>query len=213
MKIAIVIYHEFTALDVIGPYEVLAGLPDTEVSFLATSAGPISADNGLIVMPTATPQSLPDPDIVLVGGSSKPFGPLQDEALLSWLRQAAETATWMASVCTGSLVYAAAGLLAGRRATTHWAAREVLTAMGVEVSTDRVVFDGRFVSGAGVSAGIDMALTLTARMHGDDVAEATQLAIEYDPQPPFDCGSPEKAGPAVVQRVMDMFAASAGVDL
>jgi transcriptional regulator GlxA family with amidase domain len=209
MRIAVAIYEDFTALDVIGPYEVLAGLPDVELDFLATSAGPIRSDNGLIVTPTATPESLPDPDIMLIGGSSKPFGPLQDEALLAWVRQASDSATWMASVCTGALVYGAAGVIKGRKATTHWAAREALPAMGVEMSTDRVVFDGNFVSGAGVSAGIDMALSLAARIYGDETAKAVQLAIEYDPQPPFDSGSPEKAGPETMQLVMEMFAASA----
>lgn len=207
MKIAFVLYDKFTALDLVGPYEVLANWPDADVHFVATSAGPITADAGLIVTPTASPESIPDPDVVLVPGSSRPLGPLQDEALLAWVRQAAGGATWMASVCTGAMVYAAAGLLAGRRATTHWAARDALAAMGAEVSTDRVVFDDPFVSGAGVSAGIDMALALTARVYGSDAAETVQLAIEYDPQPPFDAGSPEKAGPVVVQRVLDQFAA------
>ena len=208
MKIAFVLYDKFTALDLVGPYEVLANWPDAEVHFVATSPGPIMADAGLIVSPTASPESIPDPDLVLVPGSSRPFGPLQDQALLDWVKQAAESATWMASVCTGATVYAAAGLLAGRRATTHWAARDVLAAMGAEVSTERVVFDDPFVSGAGVSAGIDMALALTARIYGPDAAETVQLAIEYDPQPPFDSGSPEKAGPVVVQRVLDRFAAA-----
>jgi transcriptional regulator GlxA family with amidase domain len=116
----------------------------------------------------------------------------------------------MASVCTGAAVYAAAGLLEGRRATTHWAFRDALAGMGVAVSNDRVVFDEPFVSGAGVSAGVDMALELTARVHGDDAARRIQLAIEYDPQPPFDAGSPEKAGPELVQSTLEGFAAAAG---
>lgn len=209
--IACVLYDHFTALDLIGPYEVLGGWPDSELRFLAISDGPVVSDNGLIVTPTDTPATLSRPDVVLVPGSSRPLGPLADEALLDWVRGAAETATWMASVCTGASIYAAAGLLAGRRATTHWVFREPLAAMGVEVSTDRVVFDGRFVSGAGVSAGIDMALALTARVHGDDVAKQIQLAIEYDPQPPFDAGAAEKASPEILEATRAALMAAAGV--
>ena len=207
MRIAFVLYDRFTALDLVGPYEVIANWPDAEVHFIATEAGPIRADAGLVVSPTATPDSLPDPDLVLVPGSSQPLGPLGDGALLDWVRQSSRSATWMASVCTGAGVYAAAGLLEGHRATTHWAFRDALAEMGVDVSSDRVVFDDPYVSGAGVAAGIDMALALTARVHGDDIARRIQLAIEYDPQPPFDAGSPEKAGPELVQATLEAFAA------
>jgi len=140
------------------------------------------------------------------------MGPLQDQALLDWVRHAARSATWLASVCTGAGVYAAAGPLTGRRATTHWAFRDVLASMGVEVSAGRVVVDAPFISGAGVSAGIDMALTLTARVHGEDLARRIQLMIEYDPQPPFDAGSPEKAGSDLVASTLAQFAAAAGGD-
>jgi cyclohexyl-isocyanide hydratase len=208
MRVAFVLYDQFTALDLVGPYEVIAAWPGAEVHFVATEAGPIRADAGLIVSPTDTPVSLPDPDLVLVPGSSRPLGPLGDHPLLEWLKGASESATWMVSVCTGAAVYAAAGLLEGRRATTHWAFRDALAGMGVAVSADRVVFDDPFVSAAGVSAGVDMALELTARVHGDDVARRIQLAIEYDPQPPFDAGSPEKAGPELVQSTLEGFAAA-----
>jgi transcriptional regulator GlxA family with amidase domain len=140
------------------------------------------------------------------------MGPLQDHALLDWVRHAARSATWLASVCTGAGVYGAAGLLNGRRATTHWAFRDVLASMGVDVATERVVVDAPFISGAGVSAGIDMALTLTARVHGDELARRIQLMIEYDPQPPFDAGSPEKAGPDLVTSTLAQFASAAGGD-
>jgi transcriptional regulator GlxA family with amidase domain len=211
MKIACVLYDQFTALDLIGPYEVIGSWPGAELRYLATSDAPVVSDHGLKVIPTDTPATLPDPDIVLVPGSSKPLGPLADQALLDWVRGAAEGATWMASVCTGAGVYAAAGLLAGKRATTHWAFREPLAAMGVEVSTDRVVFDGKFVSGAGVSAGIDMALALTANVHGDEIAQEIQLAIEYDPQPPFDVGAPEKAPPEILEATRAALMEAAGV--
>jgi len=210
MDIAFVVYDGFTALDLVGPYEVMAGWPDARVRFLATTAGAVRADAGLTVVPTDTPDSLPAPDLVVIPGSSRPFGPLQDHALLDWVKQAARSATWLASVCTGSGVYAAAGLLAGRRATTHWAFREVLASMGVEVVAERVVIDEPFISGAGVSAGIDMALTLTGRVHGADVARRLQLMLEYDPQPPFDAGSPEKAGAELVASTLALFAAGAG---
>jgi len=210
MEIAFVLYDGFTGLDLIGPYEVIGAWPDARVRFVATRPGPVTADAGLTVVPTDTPASFPGPDVIVIPGSSRPFGPLQDAALLDWVRKAAPSATWLASVCTGAGVYAAAGLLAGRRATTHWAFREALASMGVHVSADRVVVDEPFVSGAGVSSGIDMALALTARVHGPDMARRIQLMIEYDPQPPFDAGSPEKAGLDLVAAALAAFAAGAG---
>ena len=212
MDIAFVLYDDFTGLDLVGPYEVIGAWPDARVRFVATTERPVKADGGLVVLPTDTPGSLPNPDLVVIPGSSRPMGPLQDQALLDWVRHAARSATWLASVCTGAGVYAAAGLLKGRRATTHWAFRDVLASMGVEVSAERVVVDAPFISGAGVSAGIDMALTLTARVHGEDLARRIQLMIEYDPQPPFDAGSPEKAGPDLVASTLAQFAAAAGGD-
>jgi transcriptional regulator GlxA family with amidase domain len=204
MKIAYVIYPDFTALDLIGPYEVISLWPDVELHWVATTPGPILSDHGLAVLPTTTPAGLPDPDVVVMPGSSKPLGPLDDKILLDWVRQVTPTATWMASACTGSAVYGAAGVLKGRRATTHWGFRENLRAMGVDVVGDRVVFDGHFVTGAGVSAGIDMALALTARVHGDELAKAIQLGIEYDPEPQFDAGSPDKASASTLRLAMRM---------
>jgi transcriptional regulator GlxA family with amidase domain len=159
--------------------------------------------------PTATLDSLTDPDLVLVPGSGNPMPALNDKALLAWVRHVSKHATWMASVCTGASIYAAAGILAGRRATTHWAFRDVLASMGVNVRPDRVVFDEPFVSGAGTSAGIDMALALTGRVHGPATAEAIQLVIEYDPQPPFDAGSPDKANDQVKRAAGKILAAAA----
>jgi transcriptional regulator GlxA family with amidase domain len=204
VKIAYVLYPDFTALDLIGPYEVISVWPDVELHWVATTPGPIRTDHGLAMLPTATPADLPDPDVVVIPGSSKPLGPLKDEVLLDWVRSVAPTAQWLASACTGSGVYGAAGVLKGRRATTHWGFRENLKAMGVEVVADRVVFDGPFVTGAGVSAGIDMALALTARVHGDELAKAIQLGIEYDPQPLFDVGAPEKADASTLRLAARM---------
>jgi transcriptional regulator GlxA family with amidase domain len=204
MKIAYVLYPDFTALDLIGPYEVISLWPDVELHWVATTPGPIYSDHGMAVLPTATPADLPDPDVVVIPGSSKPLGPLDDEVLLDWVRQVTPNATWLASACTGSAVYGAAGVLAGRRATTHWGFRENLRAMGVDVVGERVVFDGPFVTGAGVSAGIDMALALTARVHGEELAKAIQLGIEYDPQPPFSSGSPDTASASTLRLTTRM---------
>jgi len=204
MKIAYVLYPDFTALDLIGPYEVISVWPDVELYWVATTPGPIRTDHGLAMLPTATPADLPDPNVVVIPGSSKPLGPLKDELLLDWVRSVAPTAQWLTSACTGSGVYGAAGVLQGRRATTHWGFRENLKAMGVDVVADRVVFDGPFVTGAGVSAGIDMALALTARVHGDELAKAIQLGIEYDPQPLFDVGAPEKADASTLRLAARM---------
>jgi len=209
MKIAFVLYDQFTALDLVGPYEVIARWPGAEGQFVATAPDPVRADAGLVVSPTGTLDSLTAPDLVVVPGSGNPMPALNDQALLDWVKHASQHATWMASVCTGASIYAAAGLLASRRANTHWAFRDVLASMGVNVCPDRVVFDEPFVSCAGVSAGIDMALALTGRVHGPAAAEAIQLVIEYDPQPPFDAGAPHKATDQAKQAAGTMLAAAA----
>ena len=193
MKIAYVVYPDFTGLDLVGPYEVISRWPDAEVHFVARSLDPVRCDVGLTVVPTDTPDSLPDPDLIVVPGSGNPLPVLDDHVLVDWLRAAAPGCQWTASVCTGAGLYAAAGLLEGKKTTTHWGFRDNLRAMGVEVVGDRVVWQGNHISGAGVSAGIDMALALTERVHGRKLAESLQLVIEYDPQPPFDTGSPTKA--------------------
>jgi transcriptional regulator GlxA family with amidase domain len=193
MKTAFVLYPDFTALDPIGPYEVISRWPDAEVHFLASSLEPVRCDQGLTVIPTDTPGTFPDPELIVVPGSGKPVPVMSDQVLIDWLRAAAPNCKWTASVCTGAGLYAAAGLLEGKTTTTHWGFRDNLRAMGIEVVADRVVWQGNHVSGAGVSAGIDMALSLTDRVHGRKLAESLQLVIEYDPQPPFDSGSPTKA--------------------
>jgi len=199
MRIAIVLYDRLTALDAIGPYEVLARLPGAEVTFVGHAVGPLRTDTkalGLVV--DAAFEDLPDPDILLVPGGPGQALLMEDERLLGWLRTADATSTWTTSVCTGSLLLGAAGLLEGKRATSHWLALEQLRAFGAEPVEGRWVVDGKVVTAAGVSAGIDMALHLVATIAGPEVAQAIQLGIEYDPQPPFDAGSPNKAPEAIV---------------
>jgi transcriptional regulator GlxA family with amidase domain len=208
VKLAFVIYDQFTLLDLAGPLEVLRGWPSAQVSYVASSVAPVTTDSGVQVQPTATIDQLRDPDVVLVPGTGRPDLMLTDDALTGWLRTVAETAQWMASVCTGAGLLAAAGLLRGRRATTHWAYRTELAAMGVEVVDERVVFDGRIVTAAGASAGIDMALALIGRELGPRIAKVVQLAIEYDPQPPYDSGSPAKAGAEITSRSFALLAAA-----
>jgi putative intracellular protease/amidase len=200
MKIAILLYDRFTALDAIGPYEVLSRLPDASLTFVAQAAGPVHTDNGILtLLAESAIDDLEPPDIVLVPGGPGEVTARAGGPVLDWLRCVHETSTWTTSVCTGSLILAAAGLLQGKRATSHWLALEQLGRVGAVPVADRVVFDGKLVTAAGVSAGIDMALTLAARIAGDQVAQAIQLSIEYDPHPPFDAGSPTKAPADVVQ--------------
>jgi len=193
MKVGFVVYPDFTALDLVGPYEVISRWPGAEVHFVASSPDPVRCDSGLTVLPSDTPATLPDPDLIVIPGSGNPLPVLGDQVLIEWLRAAGPKCAWTASVCTGSGLYAVAGLLEGKSTATHWGFRDYLKALGVTVVPDRVVWEGTHVSGAGVSAGIDMALSLTERVHGREIAEALQLIIEYDPAPPFDSGSPAKA--------------------
>jgi putative intracellular protease/amidase len=202
MDIAILIYPRFTALDAIGPYEVLSRLPEAKVTFVAEHATPLRTDTGqLAVVADAALHELPHPDIVLVPGGPGQSALMDDAPLHEWLREAHETSTWTTSVCTGSLVLAAAGLLAGKRATSNWQALDALRDLGADVAEERVVFDGKLATCAGVTAGIDMALELVARIGGDELAQAIQLGLEYDPHPPFDAGSPHKAPAEIVEAV------------
>ena len=205
MRIAILIFDKLTALDAIGPYEVLSRLPGADLRFVAKEAGTKRTDTGALgVSADLSLDELADPDIVLVPGGEGNRPLLEDERVLDWLRGAHETSTWTTSVCTGSLVLAAAGILEGKRATSHWAYRDELRRGGAEPVAERVVVDGKVVTAAGVSAGIDMALTLAALECGEDVARAIQLGIEYDPDPPFDAGSPEKADPQLVEVIREL---------
>jgi transcriptional regulator GlxA family with amidase domain len=202
MQIAILIFEKLTALDAIGPYEVLRSVPDWEVKFVGPSKGPIRTDSGALGLNADYALAeVTDPDIVLVPGGEGNRPLMEDQAVLGWLRDVDETSKWTTSVCTGSLVLGAAGLLKGKRATTHWLYLERLREFGADPVGERFVEDGKVITAAGVSAGIDMALHLVAREVGPEVAQAVQLGIEYDPQPPFDTGSPAKAPAQIVETV------------
>jgi transcriptional regulator GlxA family with amidase domain len=193
MEIAIPLYDRFTALDAVGPYEVLWRLPGARVRWVGAEARPYATDRGLQLVAEATLDDVPAPDILVVPGGTGTRDALGDELLVDWIRAAHATSTWTTSVCTGALLLGAAGVLDGLRATTHWAYMDDLARYGAEATSQRVVAQGKVVTSAGVSSGIDMALSLAAEIAGADVAQAIQLRIEYDPMPPFDSGSVAKA--------------------
>ena len=199
MQIAIVLYDRFTALDAIGPYQVLTNLPGAEVLFVAERPGLIADEEGILKLEVeAALANVPHPDVIVVPGGPGQDDQMQDGPVHAWLRGADQTSTWTTSVCTGSLILAAAGLLAGRSATSYWLALGELGRYGANPVAQRVVFDGKYVTAAGVSSGIDMALALAGRIAGDRTAQAIQLGIEYDPQPPYDAGSPDRAPAEIV---------------
>src|SRR4051794_3913152 len=204
MKIAILLYDKLTALDAIGPYEVLSRIPGAEVAFVGKQQGEVRTDTAALGLTVDVALSeLDSAEIVLVPGGAGTRPLLADEEVLGWLREIDQTTRWTTSVCTGSLVLAAAGLLEGRAATCHWIWRDTLAAFGAEPADRRVVVEGKYVTAAGVASGIDMALELVRLEAGDEVAQAIQLGIEYDPDPPFDAGSPAKADPAIVELLRE----------
>ena len=208
MQIAIPLYDRFTALDAVGPYEVLSRIPGADLKFVATEAGPYKTDNGMLTMlAEASLDDVPQPDILCVPGGWGTREAISDERLVGWIRKAHETTQWTTSVCTGSLLLGAAGILDGLEATSHWLELETLAEMGAHPTEQRVVEQGKVITSAGVSSGIDMALFLLGKISGDEFAQTIQLLIEYDPQPPFDAGSTSKAPPEMVQRIRDLAAA------
>ena len=205
MKVAFLIFDGITALDAIGPYEVLSRLPGAELEFVAAEPGVKRTDTGRLGLEAAKAiEEVPEPDIVLVPGGEGNRALMADERVLDWLRAAHAQSTWTTSVCTGSLVLGAAGILEGKRATSHWAYRDTLRQFGAEPVAERFVEDGKVLTAAGVAAGIDMALHLSTLLAGPEVAQAIQLGIEYDPDPPHDAGSPEKAPPEIVELIRSL---------
>ncbi len=208
MQVAYLLYDRFTALDITGPHDVLNSVPGNESIFVAEQPGPIRNESDtLSLVADASLDEIPNPDIVVVPGGFGNRMLLEHEPLHEWIRGVHETSTWTTSVCTGSLLLAAAGLLDGAPATTHWLARDVLAELGAKPVADRVVQHGKIITAAGVSSGIDMALGLVTKINGKEVAQAVQLGIEYDPEPPQDAGSPEKAPPEIVELVTAAFEA------
>ncbi len=206
MQIAIPLFDRFTALDAVGPYEVLSRLPGAQITFVGERTGPVRTDTGrLAITVDATLSELDAPDVLLVPGGPGTRAMLERGPLHEWIAAVHPGTQWTTSVCTGSLILGTAGVLEGLEATTHWAALHELAPLCARAVGDRrIVEQGKVVTAAGVSAGIDMALWLAARIAGEDVAKAIQLGIEYDPQPPFDCGSVAKADPAIVELLADM---------
>ncbi|MEY9857457.1 putative intracellular protease/amidase [Catenulispora sp. GAS73] len=209
-RLAIPLFPGFMPLDFVGPYDVLRFLPDTEVVFVATEPGPVrGADGGFALEAQATPEDITTCDILLVPGGRGTRDYAARKPLTDWIARIHETTTWTTSVCTGSLLLGAAGILTGLDATTHWNAIPELEAFGAHYTPDRVVRRGKVVTAAGVSSGIDMALTLAGLIEGDEFAKAVQLWIEYDPQPPYDTGSVAKAGAELVARTPGLIAGGA----
>ena len=207
MNIAILLYDGMTALDAMGPYEVLAAMPGAEINFVAKKAGIITTDNGIpLLNAEKTLADVPAPDMFLIPGGPDVSHVAADEEVLAWIRKAHETTKWSTSVCTGALILGAAGVLEGLEATTHWMMHDQLRELGATPTLQRVIQQGKVFTAAGVSSGIDMALTLAAVEYGDDVAQEIQLIIEYDPEPPFNAGSPLKAPESVVNSLKAKFA-------
>jgi putative intracellular protease/amidase len=205
MRVAIVLFEGVTALDAIGPYEVLQRLPNGSVHFVGHRVGEVRTDNGFLGLTVdATFDSITDPDVVLVPGGIGTRALVHDQPILSWIREAHATSRYTTSVCTGSLLLGAAGLLDGLEATTHFGALPLLANYGAKPTSRRVVEQGKLITAAGVSSGIDMALTLAERLTDETTAKALQLMIEYDPQPPHDAGSLGKVEPSVVARVQEL---------
>jgi len=209
MRIAILLFDRLAAQDAIGPYEVMRCVPGWEVELVGARRGEVRAEGGLGLTVDRELGEASEPDIVVVPGGEGSEAVAEDEATLAWLRAADERTKWTTSVCTGALILGAAGLLEGKRATSNWLFLERLREFGADPVGGRFVEDGKTITAAGVTAGLDMALHLVGREAGPEVAQAVQLGIEYDPDPPFDAGSPEKAPAAIVEAVTAFSRASA----
>ena len=206
MRISFLIFPHVTQLDLMGPAQVLSRLPNAEIQLVAKTLAPVPTDSGFPIHPTHDFAAAGRPDILCVPGGFGTAAVMEDAESLAWLREAAETAQWVTSVCTGSLILGAAGLLRGYRATCHWASHEWLARFGAIPVKERVVFDRNRVSGGGVTAGIDFGLALAAALAGEQAARTIQLGLEYDPAPPFDSGAPDRADPAIVNGYRQLVA-------
>jgi transcriptional regulator GlxA family with amidase domain len=205
MQVALALFPGFTALDAIGPYAVLASLPGAELVTVAAERGLVKDDAVLTINADASFDEIDAPDVIVVPGGLITRRMARDrDAVIDWIAAVHPTTTWTTSVCTGAILLGAAGVLDGLEATTHWIAYDQLAAFGASPTSRRVVRQGRVITAAGVSSGIDMAITLVAEMAGPEVAQAIQLGIEYDPQPPYDAGAPDKAPPAITGLVSQM---------
>ena len=209
-QIGLLLFPNLTQLDLTGPYEVFTKFPDTDVHLAWKTLDPVSAAGGMRLLPTVTFDACPQLNLVCVPGGAGMNALLNDEETLDFVRRQAPGARYVTSVCTGSLVLGAAGLLQGKRATTHWMSRPMLAAFGCEPVAERVVVDGNLITGGGVTAGIDFALTVAEEWFGAATARRIQLGIEYDPRPPFDSGAPERADASLVAMVRDAAAARQG---
>jgi cyclohexyl-isocyanide hydratase len=198
--IGLVFYPGMTALDIVGPQQVFSGLPGVKIHRIWKTLDPIATDDGMVITPDTTFENCPTLDVICVGGGLKQIAVVDDPEVLDFFRKQGSTAKFITSVCGGSEFLAKAGLLEGYRAATHWMAREQLAKLGVEVGMERVVIDRNRMTGGGVTAGIDFGLTIAAKLWGEESAKIAQLMLEYDPAPPFDTGSPEKAGPELVKK-------------
>lgn len=211
MDITFVLYEQMTALDFVGPYEVLSKLPDVDIHLAALQAGPIPTDTGVACVATKPLEEIAATDIIVVPGTGQILKVLENKPLLDWLRSRGPAAQWVCSVCTGSLLLGAAGLLEGKRATSHWLALPLLADFGATPVSERYVFSGNRLTGAGVSAGIDMALALVCRLVNDDMARVIQLGIEYDPAPPLTGGSPATSDHRIIAQAEELLRRATGL--
>ncbi len=207
ISIGLLLFPALTQLDLTGPYEVFVRAPDTNVHLIWKTRDPVVSDRGMAILPTTTFSTCPKLDVICIPGGPGQIDLMADENVLSFIRAQSHQARLVTSVCTGSLILAAAGLLKGYRATTHWASLDQLSLLGAEPVNERVVRDRNRITGAGVTSGIDFALTVVAELYGSEIAQNIQLHMEYDPAPPFSCGSPRTASPAQLQKAKEQTAA------
>lgn len=213
ISIGLIMYPGMTALDIVGPQTVFSSLPDVEIHRIWKALEPIQTDDGMMIVPDTTFADCPPLDVICVGGGLGQMAVVDDPEVLEFLRQQGSSAKFVTSVCGGSEFLAKAGLLQGYRAATHWAMREQLARLGVEVGCERVVIDRYRMTGGGVTASIDFGLTIALKLRGEEAAKIAQLLMEYDPAPPFDVGSPEKAGSELVNKAMQYAAGNLGLAL